>query len=175
MKTWIIAAKFLAIMTILTGLIYPSVMTLFAQIFYFDKANGSFIESSGNLIGSELIAQSFQKPEYFWPRPSAINYNPLPSGGSNLGPLSADLLNQVKERLAKGMQYDLLFTSASGLDPHISPEAAMSQVPRVASARQVSEETIRSRVNQFIEERQFGILGNPRVNVLKLNLALDKK
>lgn len=173
-KMWIVASKFLAVMTVLTGLIYPVVMTVFAQVFH-QKANGSLIESSGQIVGSELIAQGFQKPEYFWPRPSAIGYNPLPSGGSNLGPLSSDLLNQVKERSSKGMKEDLLFASASGLDPHISPEAALSQASRVATARQVSEESIRSIVNQFIESRQLGFLGEPRVNVLKLNLALDKK
>lgn len=175
MKTWTPALRFFVWMTILTGFVYPALITLIAQVAFSDKANGSLISKNGRIIGSELIAQSFKDPKYFWPRPSAIDFNPMPSGGSNLGPTSADLAAKVKERASQGMSGELLFASGSGLDPHISPQAAVGQIPRVAQARGVPEAAVRSIVDQFVERRQFGILGESRVNVLKLNLALDER
>lgn len=165
-------------MTFLLGLIYPSLVTLIGQLGFPRLANGSLIEKDGKLVGSDLIAQKFESEKYFWPRPSAVDFNPLPSGGSNLGPTSASLKDAVESRrlkLGSKAPLDLLFTSASGLDPHISPEAAFYQIPRVAKARGVSESELKGQVIRLLERRQFGFLGEDRVNVLKLNLALDKK
>ncbi len=176
MKTWVASVKFLLLMTVLTGFVYPAILTAFGQVAFPFQSKGSLMTSpSGQVIGSALIGQGFKNPKYFWPRPSAGDFNPMPSGGSNLGPTSKDLANKVKERASQGMTDDLLFASASGLDPHISSKAAMSQVTRVASARGVPEDAVRSMVTKFIEDRQFGILGEPRVNVLRLNLALDER
>jgi K+-transporting ATPase ATPase C chain len=174
-----------AVFTVLTGLAYPLVITGVAQLAFRDKANGSLIERDGKIIGSELLAQEFQRPRYFWPRPSADGYATVPSGASNLGPTSAALQSNVAARAAAiraanklladaTIPADLLFTSGSGLDPHISPEAARLQVARVATARGVSEESIKALIERFIELPQFGFLGEPRVNVLLLNLALDR-
>ena len=176
MKTYLIALRYLLIMTVLTGIIYPLVISGLAQSFFPARANGSLLrDGQGKVVGSALIAQGFSGDRYFWPRPSAVNYNALASGGSNLGPTSEDLGRQVKAREGQGLKGDLLFTSGSGLDPHISIQSAFDQVKRVAGARGMSEGAIRDMVIRLIEKRQLGFLGEARVNVLKLNLALDKR
>jgi len=166
--------------TVLTGLIYPLMMTAFAQGLFPWRANGSLVVKDGKVVGSRLIEQKFENPKYFWGRPSAVDFNPLPSGGSNLGPTSADLLKAAGERAKKfgqeglsGVPQDLLFASGSGLDPEFSLEAALFQLPRVAQARGVSEEKLRSIVAAHVVGRDLGFLGEPRINVLELNLDLD--
>jgi potassium-transporting ATPase KdpC subunit len=188
MKTQtIIAIKFLLVMTVLTGVIYPFFMTGVAQLAFPARANGSLVKEGGKIIGSELIGQKFDSSIYFWSRPSAIDYNPIPSGASNLGPTSDKLKKQVEERRklfatnnsiadTSAIPKEMLFASGSGLDPHISPEAALLQLNRVAKARNLNE-TQKQKVEQLIknktEEPQFFLFGEPRINVFKLNLALD--
>ncbi len=176
----------IAIFTILTGVLYPLVITGIAQVIFPHQANGSLIVQNGQAIGSDLIGQSFDDPRYFWGRLSATApypYNAAASTGSNLGPTNPALTEEVKARIAalkaadptnnSPIPVDLVTSSGSGLDPNISVAAALYQVPRVARARGMSEEALRSLVNQYTEKRQFGLLGEPRVNVLELNLALD--
>ncbi len=188
MKTQtIIAIKFLLVMTLLTGVIYPFFMTGVAQLIFPAKANGSLVTKDGRIEGSELIGQKFDSAIYFWSRPSAIDYNPVPSGASNLGPTSEKLKKQVEERRrlfatsnsianTSVIPKEMLFASASGLDPHISPEAALLQVKRVAMARNLSDPQIQQ-VLQLIKNKtqglQFFRFGDPRINVFELNLALD--
>jgi len=174
------------IFTVICGGIYPALVTGLAQVAFPQQANGSFIsDGSGKTIGSALIGQPFSDPKYFWPRPSAtsdFSYNAMASGGSNAGPTNPAYLQTVGDRVkalrASGVTgtipAELVQASASGLDPHISPEAALLQIPRVAKARGVAEATLRQAVTSVSEERQFGILGAPRVNQKKLNLELDK-
>jgi len=186
MKQILLPAILLTIvLTILTGLVYPLVVTGLAQALFPHQANGSLIERNGKIVGSSLIGQKFTKPEYFHGRPSAAGdgYDAANSGATNLGPTNQALITRVKEDIKKFRQEnpaytgpipaDLLTTSASGLDPHISPASAYAQVDRVAKARNISPETLRQIVERHIEGRQFGILGEPRVNVLTLNLYLD--
>jgi len=185
MKTIITAAKFMLVMMLITGLGYPLLISVVAKILFSDKAAGSLILRNGVVIGSELIGQNFTRPQYFWPRPSAIDYNPLPSGGSNLGPTSAALRDSIAKRQArleaihgrdKEIPNDLLLSSASGLDPHISPGAARYQVDRIIKARnldQTAKNSLYNLIDQNTEYPTLGLLGDPRVNVLKLNLALD--
>jgi K+-transporting ATPase ATPase C chain len=188
MKTQtIIAIRFLLAMTILTGIIYPFFMTGVAQLIFPSKANGSLITKNGKIVGSELIGQKFDSSIYFWSRPSAIDYNPMPSGASNLGPTSEKLKEQVKERRllfatsntiadTSVIPTEMLFASASGLDPHISPEAALLQLNRVAMARNLSDAQIQQVVQLIKNETkglQFFRFGDPRINVFELNLALD--
>jgi K+-transporting ATPase ATPase C chain len=181
-----IALIFLGIFTVVTGIIYPLFVTGIAQAFFHRQANGSLIEENGASIGSELIGQPFSDPKYFWGRLSAtapFPYNAAASAGSNYGPSNPALLDAVQARIDalkavdpdnnQLIPVDLVTFSASGLDPDISVAAADYQVPRVARYRGLSEEQVSALVNQFTEGRQFGILGEPRVNVLKLNLALD--
>ncbi len=180
------AILMLILFTVICGGIYPLVVTGIAQALFPKQANGSFItDKNGKEIGSALIGQPFSDAGYFWPRPSAtadFGYNPLASGGSNLGPTNPDYLKTVGERVralrASGMTdpipAELAQASASGLDPHVSPEAALLQVPRVAKARGISEDILRKVLNGLIEERHFGFIGEPRVNVLVLNLELDR-
>jgi len=173
-------------LTLITGVIYPLVVTGFAQLLFPEKANGSLIKTGGKLLGSELIGQTFSSPKYFWGRPSATSlypYNADASSGSNYGPLNRDHLAAIHERVNRlriadplksgPIPVDLVTTSGSGLDPHISVGAALYQIHRVAFFRKMSDEQVHSFVNTHIENRQLGFLGEPRVNVLKLNLALD--
>jgi potassium-transporting ATPase KdpC subunit len=186
-KQAIITLKFLLVMTILTGVIYPLVMTGLAQMIYPSKANGSLIIKDGKVIGSELIGQKFDSSIYFWSRPSAIGYNPIPSGASNYGPTSNTLKEQITARLilfskknsiadTTSIPKEMIFASASGLDPHISPEAAFLQLSRVATGRNLNE-TQKKKVQQLIKNKtegpQFFLFGEPRINVFELNLALD--
>ncbi|MFZ3058170.1 MAG: potassium-transporting ATPase subunit KdpC [Candidatus Methanoperedens sp.] len=177
--------KLFAILMVLVGVIYPVTITALAQLFFPKEAGGSLLyDSGGNLTGSALIGQPFSDTKYFWSRPSDTSgypYNPLASGGSNLGPTNKDLIDQISNRTellkSSGIQApvpsDLVEASASGLDPHISMQSALVQVPRVAKARNLSEETLNKLVLEHVENRQLGFLGEQRINVLKLNLALD--
>jgi K+-transporting ATPase ATPase C chain len=178
------ALKLFAIMMVLTGIVYPVAVTALAQLFFPYQAGGSLVYDKGNLTGSVLIGQPFSDPKYFWSRPSATAdppYNPLASGGSNLGPTNKVLIEQISNRTellkSSGIQApvpsDLVEASASGLDPHISMQSALVQIPRVAKARNLSEDTLNKLVLEHIEDRQFGFLGEQRINVLQLNLALD--
>src|SRR5579862_2653173 len=184
MKLLIQSILLTIIFTVLTGIIYPLVMTGIAQTAFRDQANGSLIVRDGQVIGSELLAQQFTGDKYFWPRPSAGSYATVPSGASNLGPTSQALQSNVTANAAAfrtgnklaadaPVPADMVFTSASGLDPHISPEAARLQVARVAAARGISADQVKALVEKSIEPPQWGIFGEPRVNVLQLNLALD--
>lgn len=178
----------LALLTALTGIVYPLIVTGIAQVFFPQAANGSIIERDGKPVGSALIGQAFSDPRYFWGRPSAtapFPYNAAASAGSNLGPTNPALADAVRQRIdtlraadpgnAAPVPIDLVTASASGLDPHISPAAAEYQVARVARARGLSLEAVRRRVEGATEKRQLRVLGEPRVNVLVLNLALDSK
>lgn len=184
MKLFIQSIKQMIFWTILTGVLYPLVITGIAQVAFSRQANGSLIEQGGRIVGSELLAQQFTGEKYFWPRPSAGSYATVPSGASNYGPTSKklqDTVNGYADALRKAHKLppdapvpaDLVFTSSSGLDPHISPEAARFQIVRVAAARGLSEDQIKNLVGKFVEPPQWGFLGQARVNVLKLNLALD--
>ena len=177
----------LALFTLLTGLFYPLAVTGIAQLVFPHKANGSLIEKDGKIIGSELIGQPFSDPKYFWSRLSATGpfaYNAAASSGSNYGPINQSYLDGVKKRIkdlkavdslnTQHVPTDLVTASGSGLDPHISVAAALYQLPRVARIRSLNQDKLRSLVLQFTEGRQLGFLGEPRVNVLKLNLALDE-
>jgi len=174
-------------LTVITGLIYPLAVTGAAQVLFHHQANGSLITRNGAVIGSSLIAQSFTKPEYFHPRPSAAGsngYDPTSSGGSNLGPTNPDLAKRLQKDAAAYrsdnqsgglIPADAITASGSGLDPDISPANALTQVHRVARARGASEEDVESFVRDRIQGRQLGVFGEPRVNVLELNLALDQR
>jgi len=190
------AILLLVLLTVITGLAYPLAMTAIAGVIFPKQAQGSLIESDGKVVGSALIGQEFKEEKYFHGRPSATTapdpadstktvpapYNAANSGGSNLGPTSKALNDRVKEEVDKlkaenpntPVPIDLVTTSGSGLDPDISPEAALFQVPRVAKARNMPEETVRQLVVANTEGRLAGLLGEPRVNVLTLNLALDR-
>jgi K+-transporting ATPase ATPase C chain len=173
---------------VVTGLLYPLALTGVSQLFFPSRANGSFVaDERGEIVGSELIAQAFANPGYFQPRPSAAGagYDAAASSGSNLGTTSAKLRDRVIADVARlqvenpdapgPIPVELVTTSASGLDPHLSPEAAYWQVPRIAAARQLSQLRVRSLVEPLVEGRDLFILGEPRVNVLALNLALDRQ
>jgi K+-transporting ATPase ATPase C chain len=172
------------VLTILTGVVYPMAVTVVCQLFFDGEADGSLIKLDGSAVASRNVGQSFVDSVYFWSRPSAISYNPLPSSGSNLGPTSDALRKLVGERRealqtahgARPAPSDLVLASGSGLDPHISPEAARYQMDRVVSARHLDDgqrNELLGVVNEYTEEPTFGLLGDSRVNVVKLNLALD--
>jgi K+-transporting ATPase ATPase C chain len=181
------AVSMLLLMTIITGVAYPLLATGVAQVLFPHRANGSLIERNGKPIGSELIGQYFDDPKYFWGRPSATApqpYNGTASNGSNLGPSNPALRDAVQQRIdalrkadpdnTAPVPVDLVTASASGLDPEISPAAAQYQVARVARTRHLRVEQVQALVVKFTQGRQLGLLGEPRVNVLRLNLALDK-
>ena len=190
------AIVFVVALTLMTGFIYPLAMTGLAQVLFPGRANGSLILRDGKVVGSELIGQVFSGDGYFHGRPSATNtpdpkdptktidapYNAANSGGSNLGPTNKTLIDRVKadvdklkaENPSAQPPIDLVTTSGGGLDPHITPEAAYFQVPRVAKARSLPEDRVRQLVDENIEGRMLGLIGEPRVNVLALNLALDR-
>lgn len=174
------------LLTLLTGVAYPALITVIAQVVFHDQANGSVLERDGKSVGSVLIGQTFEDPSYFWGRPSATGptgYNSAASSGSNLGPTNPASLDAIKGRVESiraahsdqtgPVPVDLVTASGSGLDPHISPAAAEYQVSRVAKARELPVEKIRELVAQHTEGRTLGVLGEPRVNVLKLNLGLN--
>ena len=176
----------LIVLTVLTGIVYPLVVTGISQVAFHDQANGSLIVEGGVVHGSRLIGQSFDDPRYFWSRPSAtgpVPYNASASTGSNLGPINPALVQSFKERVDKlragspgnePIPVDLITSSGSGLDPHISPAGARFQIARVAAARKLNEERVRTLVEEHVEGRLLGFMGEPRVNVLELNLALDR-
>ena len=190
------AIVLLVALTLITGVIYPFAMTGIARVIFPTQSQGSLVEENGKIVGSALIGQEFKSDRYFHGRPSATvspdpndttktvaaPYNATSSGGSNLGPTNKSLIERVQgdmdrlqqENPSAEVPIDLVTTSGSGLDPHISPEAALFQVPRVAKTRNMSEDSVRRLVDEHVEGRTLGILGEPRVNVLALNLALDR-
>ena len=187
MRAQLLPAIMLTLMlTIVTGVFYPLAITGIAQLLFPHQANGSLIVDNGRVVGSALIGQPFSDPGHFWSRPSATSpqaYNAASSSGSNLGPTNQALIDQVKQNVAAlrradpgntaPVPVDLVTNSGSGLDPNISVAAALYQVPRVARVRKLPVETVRNLVARYTEGRQFGVLGEPRVNVLELNRALD--
>jgi K+-transporting ATPase ATPase C chain len=182
-KNLVIAVWFTLVTTLIFGLIYPLGITGLAQIFFRDRASGQLITKDGKLVGSKIIGQAFTGPGYFHSRPSAagIGYDPTLSGGSNLAPTNKNLLERVKSDVQKlqaenpntPIPVDLVTASGSGLDPDISPAAAEFQIPRVAHSRGMKEEDVRALVQRHTKARDLGFLGEPRVNILELNLGLD--
>jgi potassium-transporting ATPase KdpC subunit len=187
MKNLICALRAYVILTLVCGVLYTMAVTIFTQSMFPSKANGSLVSVSKKIIGSELLGQTFTRPEYFRSRPSSVSYDPLPSAASNLGVVSIRLKDTVEARRKEfrntfgivpdsAIPADMLFTSASGLDPHISPEAARLQVTRVAGQRHMTrlqKEALAALVERSIKQPQLGFLGMPRVNVLRLNLMVD--
>lgn len=169
-------------MTVLTGLIYPLLITGIAQLTMKQKADGGFISFKDKVVGASLIAQKFESDRYFWGRPSAVDYNPLPSGGSNLGPISTELKKIVADRkekflksgTSKDIPSELLFASGSGLDPHISLETAYFQMERIAKSRGLEDQEIKTLIDKMAINPTLGFIGNSHVNVLQLNMALDE-
>jgi K+-transporting ATPase ATPase C chain len=190
MKLILQAVRQTILWSLVAGVVYPVLMTLFAQAAFHSQANGSLVEQDGKLIGSALLAQQFQGSNYFWPRPSACSYGTGPTGitassGSNLGPTSGALRTNAINNIAAFISgnnlpsntivpADMVFASASGLDPHISPEAARLQISRVAASRGLSDDKVKELTERFVEPPQWGFLGQARVNVLLLNVALDR-
>jgi potassium-transporting ATPase KdpC subunit len=184
-KTFIVAVRYTIVTTLLLGVLYPLAVTALAQLMMRDKADGQLIERNGQVVGSAIIAQGFSAPKYFHPRPSVAGngYDATSSGASNYAPSNKKLIDRIDGDVAAWHKQNptaqgdvpvgLITTSGSGLDPDISPADALYQVPMVAAARNISESQVRALVEQHIAGRQFGLLGEPRVNVLELNLALD--
>jgi K+-transporting ATPase ATPase C chain len=187
MKQLLIALKVTVLFTLITGLLYPLAVTGLAQLAFPHQANGSLLDPNGKVVGSSLIGQKFTRPEYFHGRPSGAGdgYDGLNSGGFNQGPTNQKLKDRVQADVTKfraenptftgPIPADIVTASASGLDPHISPEAAEAQAGRVAAARGISPEAVQRLIAAHIEQRTLGLLGDPRVNVLELNLALDRE
>lgn len=183
-KNFLIALWFTLVTTVMFGILYPLAITGLAQVLFPSKANGQLIERNGKIVGSRIIGQSFSGPGYLHSRPSAAGtgYDATSSSGSNLGPTNKALLDRVKADVEKAkaedstvpVPIDLVTASGSGLDPHISPAAAEFQISRVARERKIGEADLRALVQKFTEGRQFGIFGEPRVNLLELNLELDR-
>ncbi|MFI5250887.1 MAG: potassium-transporting ATPase subunit KdpC [Bacteroidota bacterium] len=186
LKNLLTAIIITVLLTALTGLVYPLIVTGIAQVVFPQQANGSLIKKSGKIIGSELIGQPFSDAKYFWSRQSATSpfpYNAASSYATNYGPLNPALFDEVTKRIhdlkavdstnTQPLPVDLVTSSASGLDPHISIASALYQLPRVARSRGMNEQSVRAMIDRFTQGRTFGLLGEPRVNVLKLNLALD--
>lgn len=183
MKQFLISFRLIFIMTFFLGLLYPLVVTSLGKILFFNQAQGSLILEKKVVIGSALIGQEFKSEKYFWSRPSANSYNALASGGTNLSPTSKKLQETIQERRkilinAHGdlgnTPSHLLFSSASGLDPHLDLESVLYQIPRVSKTRSISHGQLKNMVESFVEPRQWGFLGEPVVNVFALNRALDK-
>ena len=187
MKLIVRSTLYVVVLTVLLGGIYPAVVFGLGQLFWKDKANGSFVDSGGRVVGSELIGQSFQSAKYLHSRPSAAGkngYHPTASGGTNKGPTDADLAKSIAAAVAEARKDrpgdaspvppDLVTSSASGVDPHLSPDAALWQAERIAKVRGVSEEQVAAIIRRHIEPRTLGFLGEPRVNVLLTNLDLDR-
>jgi K+-transporting ATPase ATPase C chain len=179
MKALSIAVRMCLVTLVLTGLAYPLLVTGLAQLLFPTRANGSLVaDESGRIVGSELIAQPFSGDAYVHPRPSAVGWDAAGSGGSNLGPTSGKLVERAGAEAARlggeRVPADLVTASASGLDPHLTPQGASFQLARVAAARGVSIERVRQVLEAHVEGRDLGFLGEPRVNVLRLNLALDR-
>jgi len=184
-RNFVVAILMTVVTTVLLGVGYPLVVTGLAQMLFPAKANGQLIERNGVVVGSKIIGQAFSSPGYFRSRPSAAGtgYDAANSGGTNLGPTNKKLIDSVKQAVADAQKenpgtpvpIDLVTSSASGLDPHVSPAAAAFQVPRVAKERGMPETDVKQLVDEFTEGRQLGVLGEPRVNVLLLNLALDDR
>ena len=182
-RNLIVGALMTVVTTVLLGLVYPLVVTGLAQVLFPDKANGQLVEQNGRVVGSRIIAQPFTSAGYFWPRPSAAGngYDAGASGGSNLGPTNKKLIDRVQADLSRWqatnhgipVPVELVTASASGLDPHLSPAGAAFQIPRVARERRIPEADLRVLVSEHTAGRQLGFLGEPRINVLELNLALD--
>jgi potassium-transporting ATPase KdpC subunit len=181
------AFRMMLVLTVLTGLLYPGVVTGLCQVFFRDQANGSLVTAGGRVVGSSLIGQNFKKPEYFQPRPSAAGndgYDPTASGAANYGPTNQKLADRVKASVADfrkanpdysgPIPADLVTTSASGLDPHISPASAEAQAARIAKTRGITVKRVLDLIDQYTEKRDLGFLGEPRVNALAINLALDR-
>jgi K+-transporting ATPase ATPase C chain len=182
-KNILTAIWFTLVTTVIFGVLYPLAVTGMAQLLFHDRANGQLIERNGKLVGSRIIGQAFTGPNYFHPRPSSAGtgYDPMASGGSNLAPTNKNLIERVKgdvqtlhaENPHAAIPVDLVTTSGSGLDPDISPESAEFQIPRVAHSRNMKQEDVRALVQKHTKGRDLGFLGEPRVNVLELNLELD--
>ena len=187
LKQLLPALRITLVLTVLTGMLYPGVVTGLCQLLFPEQANGSLITQNGRVIGSSLIGQNFSRPEYFQPRPSAAGsdgYDATASTGSNYGPTSQKLADRVKASVEKfrkenpdyagPLPADLVTASGSGLDPDLSPASAEVQAPRIAKARGVPVDQVQQLISRFTEDRDLGFLGEPRVNVLRLNLALDQ-
>jgi K+-transporting ATPase ATPase C chain len=178
MKTILESLRILLVLTVLTGVAYPLAVTGIARLAFHDASVGSLAQRAGEPVGSMLLAQKIESPKYFWPRPSAGDFATVASGASNKGPTSADLVKSIAERRAKFGQKaldELLTASGSGLDPHLSPTAAKFQASRIATERHLSVEQVNELIDRLTEGPQLGFLGEARVNVLALNLALDAR
>lgn len=187
MKIAVRATLYVVVLTVLLGGVYPAAVTVFSRIFWRDRAEGSFVTAGGRVVGSELIGQNFARPEYLHPRPSAAGktgYDPTASGGTNRGPTDAGLAKAVRKAVAaaradrpgdaRPIPADLVTSSGSGLDPHLSPDAAQWQAARIAKARGAPEDRVLAVLRAHVEPRTLGLFGEPRINVLLTNLALDR-